>query len=333
MGLSKKRVVVIGGGTGTVSILNGLKQYGDLDISVIVNMTDDGGSQKVIRDEFGMLPFSDIRKSIIALAPEGNGTLRELFTYRFEKGNGLTGHTIGNLIMMALSDIAGSDVYAIDEASRIFGVLGKVIPVTVLDTRLVAEYSDGSIVKGEHLIDEPESFDKKLKIVKLNIDPVVEAYEPAIKAIENADIIISGPGDLYTSIIPNIITGGIPKAIKENTNAKYVYICNLMTKMGQTHWMKGRDFVEEISSYSERTPDFVIFNDQKIPSDILFKYEQNGEYPVEDNFNGEIYKVIRTDLIGEREIQRTKGDKLVRSLVRHDSEKLAQVIYDKIVKV
>lgn len=325
---NKKNIVVIGGGTGTVSILNGLKTYADLNLSVIVSMMDDGGSNRVVRDEFGLLPLSDLRKSIIALAEGGNGTFRELFTYRFSKGEGLSGHTLGNLIMMALADISGSEVSAIEEACEIFGVHGNVIPVTLDDVSLVAQYSDGSIVKGEHLIDEPENYNRELQIKDFYLEPKAEAIKKAVDVISEADYIIAGPGDLYTSTLANIVVDGISEAIKES-KGKYIFVNNLMTKKGQTQWMKASDLVNEISKYSERTPDYVLLNNREIPTSILKKYEESEDFPIEDDLTDENgYKVIRTDLIGDEEIVRTKGDTLVRSFVRHDSKKLAKVLYE-----
>lgn len=326
--MKKTNVVVIGGGTGTVSVLNGIKYFDDLDISVIVSMTDDGGSNAIVRDEFGLLPLSDLRKSIIALADKGNSTLRELFTYRFSKGEGLSGHTLGNLIMMALSDISGDEVKAIDAASKIFRVLGKIIPVTLDDVRLVAEYADGSIVTGEHLIDEPE----KSKTIKLlRTEPEAKANPEAIKVIENADYIVIGPGDMYTSTLANIIIGGIPEAIQKS-DAKVIFINNLMTKKGQTHEMKLQDLVNEIERYTGKSPDFVINNSKEIPEDIKEKYAKSEEYPLEDNVDDTKYEVIRENVIGDEIIKRQSGDTLKRSLVRHDSKKLGDIIYNMIIK-
>ncbi|MBD3363408.1 uridine diphosphate-N-acetylglucosamine-binding protein YvcK [Candidatus Dojkabacteria bacterium] len=325
---NKFKVCVIGGGTGTVSILNGLKKHDEIDLSVIVSMTDDGGSNRVVRDEFGLLPLSDLRKSIVALAQTGNGVFRELFTYRFDKGEGLSGHTLGNLMMMALSDITGSEVHAIRKMCKLFNVRGKVIPVTLDDSRLVARYEDGTIIKGEHWIDEPMEKYGDLKIEELMLDPSAKAHEPALEAISEADYIIAGPGDLYTSTITNIIVEGVAEAIK-NSKAKYIFITNLMTKKGQTHWMKASDMVDEISKYSKRKPDYVLINNREIPEDILTKYKEDDEFPIKDNLNeDETYKIFKEDLIGEKEIVRQSGDVLVRSLVRHDSEKLRKVLYD-----
>lgn len=326
----KKKVVVIGGGTGTVSVLNGLKEYTDLiDISVIVNMTDDGGSNAVVRDEFGILPLSDLRKSIIALADKGNGTLRELFTYRFEEGDGLSGHTLGNLIMMALTRITGTEVKAIEEASKLFNILGEILPVTLDDVRLCAKYSNGETVTGEHLIDEPENFDTNHHIEELTVTPNAAAYPPVLERLKEADFIIIGPGDLYTSTLCNIVVDSVSDAIA-NSKAKVVFISNLMTKLGQTHGMSHTDLANEISKYSKRRPDYVLINSREIPEDIKEKYADAKEFVIEDDLNNNNYEVLREDLIGEREIKRTKGDVLKRSLVRHDSKKLANVLIEKV---
>ncbi|HOK59560.1 MAG TPA: YvcK family protein, partial [Candidatus Dojkabacteria bacterium] len=218
------KITVIGGGTGSTTVLEGLKKKKDLDLNVIVGMMDDGGSNAVVRDEFGLLPLSDLRKSIIALSEENeNQMLRNLFTYRFSQGDGLKGHTLGNLLMIAMTEITGSEIEAIEMFKYFFSVTGNIIPVTLDKVRLVAEYDDGSKVVGEHLIDEPED-DKK--IVKFYFDKKAQAYQGAIDTIMSSDYIIIGPGDLYTTTLPNIIVEGIPQALQE-TKAKLIFISNL----------------------------------------------------------------------------------------------------------
>ncbi len=324
--MNKIKVAVIGGGTGTVAVLTGLKKYKDLEISVIVNMTDDGGSNRVVRDEFGLLPLSDLRKSIIALADAGNGIFRKLFTYRFEKGEGLSGHTLGNLMMMALSDLTGSEQGAIDAASKIFNVQGQVIPVTFSDVRLAAKYDDGREVTGEHLIDEPEE-NTDARIEKLYSTPQAEANRAAVDAITNADYIVAGPGDLYTSTLANIIVEGIPEAIRQ-AKGKLIFINNLMTKKGQTHWMKASDLVNEIKKYAGRMPDFVFMNTGIIPEDVLKMYSEKGEFRIEDDLSEDQgYKIIRTDIVSNDEQDKDKGDTLVRSLIRHDADELGDELY------
>ncbi|MFQ5493594.1 MAG: uridine diphosphate-N-acetylglucosamine-binding protein YvcK [Candidatus Dojkabacteria bacterium] len=327
----KIRVAVIGGGTGTVPVLMGLKKHKDVELSVIVNMTDDGGSNKVVRDEFGLLPLSDLRKSIIALANAGNGIFRQLFTYRFDKGEGLSGHTLGNLMMMALSDITGSEEEAVRAASAIFSCRGEVIPVTYNDVRLVADFDDGKTIHGEHLIDEPEE-PSDAKITRFYFDGKAHVNPKAKRAIEQADFIVAGPGDLYTSTLASIIVDGVPQAIQKSKGT-FIFINNLMTKKGQTHWMKATDLVDEVSKYSGRTPDVVVMNTGKIPPATLRKYSRQHEYLVKDDLPKDAdYKIIRTDVVSNDELNADKGDTLVRSLIRHDSEELADVLYNLFLK-
>lgn len=321
----KINVVVIGGGTGTTAVLSNLKNYNDLDISVVVGMADDGGSNAVIRDEFGRLPLSDLRKSIIALSEVGDGILRDLFVYRFDKGNGLSGHTLGNLMMMALTEITGSEVQAVEKLRKLFLVKGKVIPVTLGMTHLVAEYENGAKVKGEHLIDEPQLSHELGRIIKLSLFPEVASNPAAIKALEKADFIIAGPGDFYTTTLASLVVPGIPEAIAKNKGT-FIFVSNLMTKYGQTNGMKARDLVREITKYANRKPDVVIVHEGKLPENILKKYAADGESPIEDNL-GSNREVVRTNLVNGKEVIKDKGDVLKRSLIRHDSKKLGETIY------
>ncbi len=317
-----KKIVVIGGGTGTVAVLSGLKQFNDYQLSVIVSMTDDGGSNAVVRDEFGLLPLSDVRKSIIALAENDSQLLRELFTYRFSKGDGLSGHTLGNLMMMAAADISGSEETAIKRLSVLFNVKGQVIPVTLEQTRLVAEYASGARVEGEHLIDEPEVDPGRIKNLSLSV--AVNANPAALKAIAEADVVIIGPGDLYTSTLANIIVPGVAAAI-QNSRAQVIFVNNLMTKRGQTQGMSARDFVQEITAYVGRTPDVTVLHNGDFPDAILQKYMVRGEYPIVDDLAANPH-VVRTDVASDTETRPDSGDTLVRSLIRHDANKLAAAL-------
>jgi uncharacterized cofD-like protein len=241
-----KKIVVIGGGTGTFTILSGLKKYSNLDLSVIVSMMDDGGSNRVIRDEFGLLPTSDLRQCMVALASsDSDQTLRKLFTYRYDQGVGISGMTFGNLFMAALTDIYGGDQKkAIEETSEVLGVKGKIIPVTFEKTNLVATYENGRQVLGEHAIDEPDLSFGNYRIIKLEVIPKARVNKDALNAIKNADLIVLGPGDFYTSILPNLVVDGIGLQIKKS-KAKIVFVANLMTKFGQTAGFKASDFVSE----------------------------------------------------------------------------------------
>jgi uncharacterized cofD-like protein len=319
------KITIIGGGTGTSSILRGLKDIPNLEINVIVTMMDDGGSQEVIRKVFGLLPVSDIRKSILALSDTKDEELKRIFEYRFAEGKNLKGHTIGNLVMVALSKILNSEEKAVDEVSKVMRTNGKVIPVTKEMCHLVAEYNDGKIRQGEHAIDEPRNYFNE-KILKIYTKPTVEANPRAIDAIKNSDFLICGPGDLYTTTIPNFLVLGIAKAIQD-CKGKYIYISNLMTKKGQTRHLTAKGFLSEITAYSGRKPDFTILNNAKIPENILKKYKQVGEKEILDDLKNETdCKIVRDDIIEENEVQKQKGDDLIRSLIRHDSKKTTKIL-------
>ena len=318
-------ITVIGGGTGSSNVLKGLKEYRDLKISVIVGTMDDGGSNAVIKDELGLLPLSDIRKSIIALAEDSDkGLIRELFTYRFPEGEGLKGHTLGNLLMIAMTDITGSEVGAIEAFKYMFEISADIYPVTLDDAKLVAEYEDGSKIEGEHLIDEPNEH-KRIKDFYLNSK--TKAYEGAIEAINKAQYIVIGPGDLYTTTLAAIIVPGISEAL-QNTKAKIIFIPNLMSKIGQTRGFTQKSMIEEVEKYIGREVDYILLNNGRLPDKAFKRYIEQGEHKFEDDLgeNGR-REVIRTDLVANSVIKKDKGDVLNRSLVRHDPYKLGKELY------
>ena len=318
------KITVIGGGTGSTTVLEGLKKKKDLDLNVIVGMMDDGGSNAVVRDEFGLLPLSDLRKSIIALSQENeNQMLRNLFTYRFSQGDGLKGHTLGNLLMIAMTEITGSEVEAIEMFKYFFSVTGNIIPVTLDKVRLVAEYDDGSKVVGEHLIDEPED-DKK--IVKFYFDNKAQAYQGAVDTIMSSDYIIIGPGDLYTTTLANIIVDGIPQALQK-TKAKLIFISNLMSKKGQTRGLTLESMLSLVEGYIGRKFDYVLVNNGRIPQKAYKRYIKQGEHIFKDDIKKNGREIIRADLVANSVIKKDKGDALDRSLVRHDPDKVARELY------
>lgn len=321
-----KRIVCIGGGTGTFVALKGLKLH-PYKLSAIVSMSDSGGSNKRLRDEFGLLPTSDIRQCLVALSDEngGVGLLRKLFMYRFEKGEGISGMTFGNLFMAALADILGSQKEAIKQTGRVLRIHGSVIPVTLTDTNLMAQYEDGSVLSEEHFIDEPPH-EGTLKIHKLWLEPEAHANPEAEKAILEADMVVLGPGDLYTSVLPNLIVGGIAEALAK-TNAKVVYIMNLMTKYGQTYGYSATDHLNALERYIGPVIDAVVLNTGKIPKKALDAYERSHEQPVVDDLTPESkWHVVRAPVAGAALIHKAKSDALIRSLIRHDSKKLADVL-------
>lgn len=316
----------IGGGTGTFVALKGLKEY-PVELAAIVTMADSGGSNKRIRDEFGLLPTSDIRQCFVALSDEngGAGLLRKLFMYRFEKGQGIAGMTMGNLFMAALADILGSQEEAIRQTRKVLRIKGRVIPASYTDTNLSARYEDGHVVGEEHLIDEPQH-DGRLKIREVFLEPSARANPEALEAIQKADLIVLGPGDLYTSLVPNILVTGIPKALA-SSKAKVVYVLNLMTKFGQTFQYSARDHLSTLEHYIGKSIDWVLVNNGAVPKRALDVYAKFHEVPVEDNLtDGKPYKLFRTDLVSNHIETQTKSDALVRSLIRHDSDKLAAAL-------
>lgn len=320
------KIVCIGGGTGTFVALKGLKQY-PAHLSAIVTMSDSGGSNQRIRDEFGLLPTSDIRQCLVALSDEngGAGLLRKLFMYRFEKGLGLRGMTFGNLFMAALADILGSQEKAIRATARVLRIQGTVIPVSLTNTNLYAEYENGHVANEEHLIDEP-THDGKLRIVNVYLKPKAVANPESLNAIKTADLIVLGPGDLYTSLLPNLLVEGVPKALRKST-ARKAYIVNLMTKYGQTYNFSAQDHVAVVETYMGAPLDYVVVNNADIPPKALGVYAKYHERPVVNNLktNGKT-KIITADMVSRRFTVKSKSDTLIRSLIRHDSDKLARVM-------
>lgn len=322
----QKRIVCIGGGTGTFVALRGLKLRPH-NLSAIVSMSDSGGSNKRIRDEFGLLPTSDIRQCFVALSDEngGAGLLRQLFMYRFEKGQGIAGMTFGNLFMAALADIVGSQQEAIRQTGRVLRIKGFVIPVTLTDTNLYAVYEDGRVLTEEHLIDEPPH-DGKLRIVDIKLKPKATANPEALEAIKKASLVVLGPGDLYTSLIPNLLVSGMAEAIT-GTQTKVVYVLNLMTKFGQTYNFSALDHLRVLEHYLGRAIDYVLVNNAKLPQRALALYAKCHEQPVVDDLPRDNYfRVIRAKLASRALYKKSASDLLVRSLIRHDSEKLAQAL-------
>ena len=329
-----KKVVVIGGGTGTYTVLSGLKKY-PLEITAIVSMADSGGSAKKERDEWGLLPVSDVRKALLALSGEEGqeGLLRELLNYRFAEGIGVEGTTFGNLFLVALSNILGSQEKAIGELGKILKIKGRVLPVTLDQTNLVAEYDEGVTVVGEHEIDEPKH-DGRLGIQKIYLLPSAKAYPPATVAIRKADLVVLGPGDLFTSLLPPLIVEGIPEALKKS-KAKKLYILNLMNRYGQTYGFTASKFLSVLNEYLEEVAfDYVLVNNAPVPGGILRHYaSKEKSFPVEydlpagrHGLRDDGIKIIRGDFLSRRVVEPQPGDKLKRSLLRHDPEKTAKAI-------
>ncbi len=324
--MQNKKIVVIGGGTGTSVLLSGLKQYKDLKLTAIVNVSDSGGSTGRLRDEFGFLPIGDARQCLAALADgKYSQQLRDLLLYRFSKGEGLKGHNLGNLILTALEDLSSSPAMAIELASKLFRLRGKVRPITNKNVQLVLEYEDGTVMIGEHHLDNPKFGGKK--IINIKLSPHAKIYQKARQDILDADLVVLGPGDLYASLLSNTIVEGFTESLRQS-KAKFIYIANLMTHYSQTHNMTLIDHIIEIERYCSRKPDIIINNNKKISKDILNKYKNNQEFPVIDDIvKNNQYQVIRQNLISNNIIAQSLNDTVPRSLLRHDASKLAKLVY------
>lgn len=327
----KKSVVVIGGGTGIYPVLQGLKKYHqEIDITAIISMADSGGSTGRLRDEFGQLPVGDVRMALTALASDVDShdeLLRELFLHRFDKGEGLNGHNFGNLLIVALTEILGSEAAAVKAAARLLRIRGQVIPVTADGVHLVAEYDDGVVVKGEHDIDEPSSDRATHRIAHFYAEPKGTICHDAKEAIMQADLILLGPGDLYSSLLASCVIEGVSAAIRES-HARFVFAANLMTRPGQTTGMTACDHVREVQKYVGKLPEVIIINTGEVPEHLVQRYAELGQFPVIDDcveMESET-QVIREDLLAREEVVKKKGDILTRSLVRGDSEKLSRLI-------
>ena len=308
------KIVAIGGGTGLSTILKGLKHITN-NLTAIVTVGDDGGSSGRLRKEFGVLPPGDIRNCIAALASEED-LVTKLFQYRFKVGNGLEGHSFGNLFLSALCNITGDMMSAVIESSKVLAIRGKVLPATLDDMRLVAQMEDGRVIYGESQIPEAKG-----KIHRLYCEPSrPRALPAALKAIREADIIIMGPGSLYTSIIPNLLIRDISQAISKS-HAHKAYICNIMTQPGETDFFSVSDHIKTILTHAgyANIIDAVIRNDS-LPSNLASKYRQYGSSPVVidvENIKKMGIKIINARLIEENE----------QGLVRHSPKRLARVVY------
>lgn len=304
------KVVVIGGGTGVFSVLSGLRKY-PLNLSAIVSVADDGGSSGVLREEFGILPPGDIRRALVALSGSDR-LLSDLFNYRFGEG-GLKGHTFGNIMLTALERITGDFESAVNETGRILGSSGRVIPVTRSNVRLVAKLEDGSVIRGETNIDIPKH-DGRLKVAKVFLEPKAEPNKNALTAIREADLIVMGPGDLYTSIIPNLLVSGISRAIRIS-KAQKAYVVNIMTKFGETNGFAATDFIQAVEKYLGRgIIDYAIINTKRPTPDRLRYYEKESA-----EFVGiESLPKKPTPIFGD--FLRKKG------FIRHDPDRLAEIL-------
>jgi uncharacterized cofD-like protein len=314
----KKKIVVVGGGTGNFVILKGLKNY-DVDLSAIVTMSDSGGSTGILRDELGVLPPGDVRQCLVALS-NSSRLMRSLMNYRFENGN-LLGHSFGNILLSALEKVTGSFEKAIDEAGKILYIKGKVIPVTLNQVHLKMILNSRKVLEGENEIYLSQEIAGGYKSIYL--EPYPKVNPRVIDEIMNADVVVLGPGGLYTSIIPNLLVENVTLALKE-TQAKKVFVTNLMNKKGQTTNYKVSDNLKELLKFfSKDIFDYILVNSKKPSKDLIQTYQEEGDLVLNDLKKDK--RVIEADLLGSIQ-SKQKNDFFQRSLIRHDSNKLAKEI-------
>ena len=314
-----KKVVVIGGGTGNFVVLLGLKKY-NVDLSAIVSMADDGGSTGVLRDELGVLPPGDVRQCLVALS-DSSRMMRSLMNYRFESG-GLEGHSFGNLLLSALEKVTGSFEKAVEEAGRILSIKGKVIPVTTNQARLQMVLGNGKVLHGEGEIMQAQ--ESLLGFKSIYLEPFPKADYHAVDELMNADLIVFGPGGLYTSLIPNLLVDGIGKALQES-QAKKVFVVNLVNKKAQTPGFKASDYIREIERFiGQDIFDYILINSLPPPQHLIEHYAAEGEL-VENNLTGDL-RVLARDLLDIEKPEYSKADAIarMRAFIRHDSQKLAR---------
>lgn len=319
-----KNVTSIGGGTGTFVVLSGLKKQ-PLDLGVVVTMMDSGGSTGRLRDQLGVLPPGDLRQCLVALS-EAPELWRKLFLYRFENGD-LKGHNFGNILLSALEKVSSNYDEVLEIAEYVLKVKGDVLPVTYETTHLCVEYESGTVICGEGNIDEDNP--EESRIVKAYLDPVAQANPKALDRIASSDVLVIGPGDLYTSIIPVLITDGVREVITKH-NPTIIYTMNLMSKLGQTTRYSAIDHITDLSQYLGKQPEYVIMNTGSISKETQEWYQEHQEDIVGDDLTTQNYggTVIRRDLVDRTEIAKAKTDTLTRSIVRHDADALAKTLIE-----
>ncbi|WP_227937316.1 gluconeogenesis factor YvcK family protein [Alkalihalobacillus deserti] len=310
--MTKKKVVVIGGGTGLSVLLRGLKKF-PVDISAIVTVADDGGSSGRLRKELNIPPPGDVRNVLVALS-EVEPLVEELFQHRFANGNGLSGHSLGNLLLAGMTSITGDFARGITELSKVLNVRGNVYPASNRSIVLHAEMTDGTIVTGESLIPLEKKQIKRVFITPENIHPL----QNGIQAIEEADLIVLGPGSLYTSVIPNLLVPGVVKAIQKSA-ARKVYICNVMTQLGETDHYSAADHIQAIINHcGVALVDDILVNGSPVSADVQNIYAEEGAVPVvvDDKRLHQLgVSIIRDHFVIERE-----------NVLRHDAIKVSKAI-------
>lgn len=312
------KIVIIGGGTGLPVLLRGLKQY-PVDITAIVTVADDGGSSGRIREELEIPPPGDIRNVLAALS-DVEPLVEKMFQHRFVQSNELSGHSLGNLILAAMTNITGDFVHAIQEMSKVLNVRGKVLPATNQAVVLHAEMEDGSIITGESRIPEAGKKIKKVFLSPADVKPLSETTT----AIREADLIVVGPGSLYTSILPNLL---VPRLGMEvcNAKARKVYVCNLMTQAGETLHYSASDHVKAIYEHLQcACLDTILVNNEEVPRQMKLRYKEESAQPV--HFDVANLLELGLDVVQEQIMTFEK------EYIRHDTKKVAEILYDLLIE-
>lgn len=326
--MRRQRIVTVGGGTGSFTLLTGLKKY-PVDISAVVSMADDGGSTGVLRDELGVLPPGDVRQCLTALS-QSSREMRELMTYRFEEGS-LKGHSFGNLFLSALEKTNQSFSRGVESAMHILNVSGEVIPVTDQNIQLLMRLRDGNTLLGEDQINKSDI--QETGVQRIGFATRVYPSKKAVRRVSNADMIIIGPGNHYCSILPNVAVKGFADAIRK-TRAKVLYVCNLTNKKGHTTGWSVDDYVESLETYiGKGRVDFVLFNTRKPSQEAVNLYEASEGADSLVRFDNERsamrkYHLVRAHIVSSSVPRFSPSDTLssYRAFIRHDSHKLAKAI-------
>ncbi|WP_379970448.1 uridine diphosphate-N-acetylglucosamine-binding protein YvcK [Ectobacillus sp. sgz5001026] len=309
----KPKMVIFGGGTGLSVLLRGLKKY-PIDITAIVTVADDGGSSGRLRDALEIPPPGDVRNVLVALS-DVEPLVEALFQHRFTTGEGLAGHALGNLLLAGMTSITGDFFHAITEMSKVLNVRGRVLPAANQSVVLNAEYADGKVVSGESKIPYSGKKIKRVFLTPENVEPLSET----LNEIQKADLLVFGPGSLYTSILPNLLVKKIGEAVLA-AKAKKIYVCNVMTQAGETMGYAASDHVQALHDHLGKPfINTIILNNGVIPEHLLQRYKKQMSEPVECDED-----TLRS--LGIEVIQ----DKLVKyndDVIRHNTSKLASILY------
>lgn len=317
--INTKKIVTIGGGSGQFVLLSGLRDIPSLAVTAVVSMMDSGGSTGRLRDELGILPPGDILKCLVALSPY-HDMARQILQRRFRSDRRLKGHNSGNMLLTMLSRYTGSFPAGVNAMAEILDIRGVILPVTTDQATLVAELTDGTRIFGEQAIDIPRGHQRE-KIRDVFLVPhhceEIHVYPPVVKAIAESDYVLLGPGDLFTSIIPNLIVPGVAKALCE-TRAQLLYISNIMTKYGETHQFQAPDFVNRLEKAIGRSMDGIVYNTRYPDKALCDAYKKQKAEPVNldpDQPGWGARKLYGCDLLDE-----------TASVIRHNSSELARVL-------